>query len=219
MAAQRPVKTAEGFYLSSGDHPYYLVLAKKGPPSRFTRLKHCIFLMELAGGAQKCGIYPQRPAACRVYPMGIMRGEVGVARNAICPPGSWFEEELRQPAWPATIKRSYLETDVYAHVVARWNALVESAGGEVFTANEYFSYLMNVYSALAWLEGEIGAEEMARIEAGWSTPPRAPVSLAEARLSPEDRPRRDFMLRSCAIIDTFYPQVPSQPVLISMSAE
>jgi Fe-S-cluster containining protein len=215
VVGQHEKDTSEGFYLNSTDSPYYLMLDKK---QRFTRTRPCVFLMSLAQGQEKCGIYEHRPAICRAYPMSMMHGEARLSRNAICPSGSWSQEEMGKPVWREAVRRTHVELDLYTCVVSRWNARVAHSPDESFTFNEYFSYLLNVFGAISRLEREVGEAEMARVEASWPTPPRAYTWLSEVPLSREDHPWLDFMLRASAIIDTFYPAIAPQPFLSPLPA-
>lgn len=205
---QQGTDNPEGFMLNPDGKPFFLALDKKG---RFYRYAPCVFLMFLATGEQKCGIYPHRPAACRGYPMTMTRGRVHVSDHNICPPNSWPQEEIDRPNWRSAVKRTYMESDIYSEVVARWNAMVAHSGGQSFTLNEYLSFVMNVHGRLLRLEEELGADEMARIEATWPTPPRAAGNLEEIRVCRGDFPWLDFLLRARAEIDRFYPAIPPQP--------
>lgn len=204
-----------GFYLDPAQKPYYLTLDKK---DRLSRLRPCIFLVELATGEGKCGIYPDRPAVCRAYPLSLMHGEARMTHNAVCPPGSWSQAELSHTTSRDAPRRAYIELDLYAQVVARWNSRVAQDPGESVTLNEYFSYLMNAFQALSRLELEIGESEMALIEASWPTPPRNMVWLDESSLSRDDHPWLDFLLRVNGVLGSFYQGISAPRISIPVNA-
>lgn len=216
IAGHQKEENSEGFLLDPDGRPFFLALDKRG---RFHRYQPCVFLMDLASGNGRCGIYGHRPAACRVYPMTISRGEVRLAEHAICPPGSWSQAEIARPNWREAVKRTFVESDIYTEVVSRWNARVAHSPGQSFTLNEFLSYLMNVHESLMRLEGEIGAEEMARVEATWPTPPRVAGNLDQMPICRGDFPWIDFLTLARAEIDRFYPEIPPEPLIFPMSSD
>lgn len=216
IAGHQKEENSEGFRLDTDGRPFFLALDKRG---RFNRYQPCIFLVSLAGGHDRCGIYPHRPSACRTYPMAISRGEVRLSDHAMCPPGSWPQAEIERPTWRSAVKRTYLESDIYSEVVSRWNARVALSHGESFTLTEYLSYLINAHGGLMRLEAEIGEEEMTRVEATWPTPPRVAGNLEEMRMCRGDFPWMDFLTRARTEIDRFYPEIPPQPLIFPMVSE
>ena len=216
VAGHQREENSEGFMLDPDGRPYFLALDKRG---RFNRYQPCVFLMSLVGGEDRCGIYSDRPSACKVYPMTMSRGEVHLAEHAICPTGSWPQREMERPTWREAVKRTYIEADLYTEVVARWNARVARSPGHSFALTEYLSYLMNVHSSLSRLESDLGGARMARIESTWPTPPRVAGNLDEMMMCRGDLPWLDFLVRARAEIDHFYPEIPPQPVIFPISSE
>jgi len=216
IAGHQSEENSEGFLLDPDGRPFFLALDKKG---RFHRYQPCIFLLSLAGGQYRCGIYSHRPTACRVYPMAIDKGGVRLSTHALCPPNSWSQREIERPTWLKAIKRIYIESDLYTEVVARWNARVAHSPGQSFTLSEYLSYLMNAHDRLVRLEEEVGEERMTRVEATWPTPPRVAGNLDEMVMCRGDLPWLDFLVRARAEIDRFYPEIPPQPIIIPMPSE
>jgi Fe-S-cluster containining protein len=216
VAGAQPGEHTDGFLLKADERPHYLALDKKG---RFHRFQPCVFLVDLANGSGKCGIYQSRPGACRVYPMTLNEGMIGLHKGIVCNPGSWPEEEIRRPHWMSLLKQSYLEFDLYSEVVKRWNALVAHSPDRRFALTEYFSYLLNVYAKLNSLEETIPTDELALIKRTWPVPPRTAAYLDELHLCRGDFPWLDYLVRARAAIDTFYPHVPPQPILVPMKSE
>lgn len=205
VACPQPEPGPDGFLLALSGPTYGLALDKQG---RFTAERPCLFLLELAGGNTRCGVYAHRPVVCQGYPMTVRSGLVLQREDALCPPNSWPEAEVRRPAWRAAIQRLRMHFDVYYQVVARWNARVLAAGpGVRFALPEYFSYLLNVYHRLAGLAEDLGAETIARVQADWPEPGQdaaSPVWL-------------DYVGQARQVIESFYPEVRPLPEPISMS--
>ena len=139
----------EAFLLQANGQRFSLALDKKG---RFALTKPCIFLMELPNGLTRCGVYDHRPAACRAYPMSLQRGGIAQQPESLCPPDAWPAGEEKRPRWAAALRQLAFEQDVYARVVARWNARVTAHPGATFTSREFFGYLLNVYDRFAQLD-------------------------------------------------------------------
>jgi Fe-S-cluster containining protein len=204
----------DGFRLEAAGTTYGLALDKQG---RFHPTQPCVFLMKFANGHMRCGIYPQRPSVCRVYPMSIWNGMVYKTEESLCPPGAWPEDEPQRPNWRAALQRMYMHYDIYNEVVARWNARVARAGpGMRFTLHEYLSYLLNVYGRLAALNSQLGDEQLVKVQASWPTVPRPSISLAELRVRVGQHPWLDYLMRARGVIDSFYPEVEPLPLLVLM---
>jgi len=208
----------DGFRLSPDGPPYGLALDKRG---RLHPKQPCVFLVELAGGHARCGVYDHRPVVCQAYPMALREGAVAQRGDALCPPGAWPAAAVARPAWRVAQQRQRLHFDVYHEVVARWNARVAQAG-EAFPAirfayGEYLSYLTNVYTRLADEDGEDGEDGadgetlLARALAGW--PPGLPpgVDIMDEHLPRGVPAWLAYLRRVRAIIGWFYPSVPAAP--------
>src|SRR5205085_2911518 len=76
----------DGFRLTHDGPAFGLVLDKKG---RFDFKGACIFLVQMAGGHERCGIYDHRPVVCQGYPMAIWGNAVFQRTETLCPPNSW----------------------------------------------------------------------------------------------------------------------------------
>jgi Fe-S-cluster containining protein len=214
----------DGFQLEPNGAPYGLMLDKAGP------LKHtqpCVFLLQLGGGRDRCGIYAERPVVCQSYPMAFRRRDVVQRTNVLCPPDAWPEGEIRRPEWREAVQRQRMHFEVYYHVVARWNARVNAAGAEQrfaaptyvatgrgdwratsapgrrFALREYLDYLLNVYTRLAALDAAVGEAELARVRDAWGIVPRegppAPAPAVAAVAGDASQGEGDDLARLAAL--------------------
>jgi Fe-S-cluster containining protein len=163
--AQEDEPTGIGFRLDATKMTFAMVLNKRPGPDG---VQQCDFLMNLGGGIGRCGIYPHRPAACRVFPAQLRHGAVAFREDVVCPKGSWNVAGIDLPAWRASLLRSHMEWAIYTSVVSLWNE--RTAGtprGEMHTPSEYYSFLMERYDRLAGIERELTPPEMHAIVTGW----------------------------------------------------
>jgi Fe-S-cluster containining protein len=205
IAVAQPEPRTDGFRLEPAGPTYGLMLDKQG---RLQANQSCVFLFHLAGGNDRCGIYPDRPVVCRSYPMVIAPRGVTFRDKPLCPPDSWPEAELRKRSWRHAVLRVNMQFDLYADVVARWNARVDLAhAGSGFALAEYFSYLINVYERVAALDARNGEETLARVELSWGYVPDP--SRSDLRL--RDLLWPSYFSRFRDIVDDFYPEIPPEP--------
>jgi Fe-S-cluster containining protein len=204
-------KFNDGFILQPDEKPRYLALDKRG---KFDRFKPCTFLVDLANGSGRCGIYEHRPAACRVYPMTLNDGAVDLHESIVCTPGNWTPEEVRHRRWVSMLRESYMEFDIYGEVVKRWNTRVAYAGGAELTLKDFLNYIMNAYSRIAEIERDTPPTTLSRVRETWPLPPRRGAFMDEVRLCRGDVPWLDYLMSAREAIDAIYPQLPPQPLLV-----
>jgi Fe-S-cluster containining protein len=174
--AQEHEATGVGFKLDATKMTFSLVLAKRpGSDGR----QQCIFLMELADGVGRCGIYPSRPSACRVYPAQLRDGAVTFRDGIVCPKGAWNVPAGELPPWRTQLLRSQMEWAVYATVVHHWNEqAVLTPRAEMRTPDEYYAYLLDRYQRLSKLEAELPSGQLKAVIDRWgerdATPGEAP---------------------------------------------
>lgn len=86
--------------------------------------RRCGFLMTFGAGRSRCGVYAQRPMACRLFPSAMTPLGVFVATpEVICPPGA-FAQERSDLATLTTLHRlARLERDAFRFFLAAWNRL------------------------------------------------------------------------------------------------
>ncbi|HET9017167.1 MAG TPA: YkgJ family cysteine cluster protein [Thermomicrobiaceae bacterium] len=201
-----PEPRFDGFRLEPDGPLLGLLLDKRGRRGQGNlRLSlPCIFLVTFTDGIERCGIYAERPFACRSYPMVARDGDIAPRPDALCPDGCWRLDDETKPAWNATLRRQTMQLNLYAEVASRWNARVAAAApGTTFPVLEYFSYLLNVYDQIDRLGQELGPEQMARVEASWPAEPPGGAPLDRAL------PWVDYFLRARDALREFYPEVAS----------
>jgi Fe-S-cluster containining protein len=200
MSAKNP--DPETFRLRRDGIQFRLALEKRG---EFVPDGPCVFLVELGGGHSRCGIYPDRPHACQVYPMSISRGILGVGANVLCPPDSWLEEDLALRHWRDAHRRMRRHWDVYIEVVRRWNAYIDALDvREQSSLTDYLTYLMNVYAALADLDARIAPGDLIAVDREWRN---APTDAGPPLWLRYFRELRD-------VIDGFFPRIAPLPMLV-----
>jgi len=187
--AQEHEATGIGFKLDATKMTFAMVLAKN--PGR-DGTQQCSFLMEFGNGVCRCGIYPLRPSACRVFPARLRDGEVAFRDDIVCPKDSFNTSAIDEPAWRAQLLRSQMEWAVYARVVHRWNEMaVRTPCGEMRTPEEYYAFLMERYDKLAEIESDLSAQELETVASQWGR------RRGEA---PGDEPWERFLARAEAAI-------------------
>jgi Fe-S-cluster containining protein len=172
VAWQEEEPGSDGFRLEPDGPLFTLVLDKR---SWARQRSACVFLMGLPGGQARCGIYGQRPVACRSYPMLLVDGGVVLRGDPLCPPGAWSSADVRDPEWREALQQAAMQYDVYKVVVDRWNARVGSLGsGAGLGFPDYYRYALTAYDALAEF---LGADEATLREraATWRVAGAGPV--------------------------------------------
>jgi Fe-S-cluster containining protein len=171
--AAQPEPSAAGFLLAPEGPTHELVLAAQACHP----MAPCRFLRE-EGGRGRCGAYPFRPRACRRFP-AVRAGSEVVSRDGIvCPGGAWPAERMRRLSWRVALGREEREADLYAEVVADWNARVD-AGGAPIGALAWLDHLSETYAFLVRWRAALrpseraGAMFLARARAALSALPRA----------------------------------------------
>ncbi len=200
----------DGFRLSADSPPYGLALDKKG---RFEAKRPCVFLVQMAGGHDRCGIYDHRPVVCQGYPMAIWSGVVFKRSESMCPPNSWPEDAAQRPGWRAALQRFYMYMDIYIQIVARWNSHILARPGYIVPAPAYFDYLLNIYDRLDSLTQQFGPAQMAQVEAEWPTVPRPATDLVTEYEQGASVPWLQYLMDARAITNSFFPHIPVSPTL------
>jgi Fe-S-cluster containining protein len=132
--------SGRGFVLDAGSDAFALTLRRRPDGA-------CSFLVALTDGSQRCGIYPQRPLTCAVFPLRLFHGSVDIREDVVCEPSGKRITAVDLPAGRAMLIRASFEWSVYAHVVAAWNtarARVPSRADEIV----YFDYVGAAYDAI-----------------------------------------------------------------------
>jgi Fe-S-cluster containining protein len=132
--------SSKGFILDDSGDAYALCLQRRQDGA-------CSFLMALTDGSQRCGIYPERPLTCSVFPLRLFHGSVDIRPDVICEPSGRRITTVDLPAGRARLIRASFEWSVYAHVVAAWNAAHAHVAGRLHE-NLYFAYVGAAYDAI-----------------------------------------------------------------------
>lgn len=215
VAIPQPKSRYTTFKLNRDGFFYTLALAKKG---EFEPKRACVFLVELAAGHSRCGIYLQRPVVCQSYPMGLFRDRVFLRKDNRCPPNSWPADDAQRPQWRSKIQLNDMHFDLYSEIVERWNARVAATPAETsFTFTAYLSFVLNVYDRLATLDRELGADALSEIEANWSALPPSGDILDDA-VDHRDYPWIGYLSAAREVVDGFYPEIEPQPSVSLMRA-
>lgn len=160
----------------------------------------CIFLMQLPGGFDRCGIYQDRPSACRAYPMVPAPERVAVNPKALCPPNSWSEDDTGKENWRTIVREADLEYDVYSLVVAHWNDHVARHPDRPFALDEYCGFLFNVYERIATLDQLVPTEDRQAILISWGHAAAGDDERAA-------RPWIRYVEKIQQILESFYPRI------------
>lgn len=211
VACPQKEPTPEGFRLQRDGPTYFLALDKRGP---FGRHRPCVFLVRLGGGHERCGIYTHRPIVCRTYPMQFRGGVISERSASLCPPNSWPAAVVQRPAWREQYLQQRQSFDVHSLVVARWNARVAAGHPEqIFRMHEFSSYLLNAYDQLDQLRQALGPVSMAAVAATWGQLPPGLSLDGPVQLRGDELLWLRYVTQARAIVERFYPAVPSSPLL------
>jgi Fe-S-cluster containining protein len=145
VAYRIPEDRPNGFLLDANGYKRELALDKRRSPFRLD--EPCVFLQEAPTGGVECGIYADRPGACRVYPASP--DSTLLREDSLCPPGAWPDGEFAQPAWRMALEQLQSRNDEYREVVERWNTRVKADPTASLTVDDFVAHVLEVYDALA----------------------------------------------------------------------
>jgi Fe-S-cluster containining protein len=145
IAWQEEEPSVDGFRLERDGPLFSLVLDKR---SWSRERSPCIFLMRLPDGRDRCGVYDDRPASCRAYPMLLVQESIRLRDDPLCPPGAWPVDEPTKPAWREAVEQAHHKFDVYQVVLSVWNQRVR-AGEASYALDDYYAYLLEAYDVVA----------------------------------------------------------------------
>ncbi len=155
-----------GFLLDSSNQYFNIALDKR--PAK-TDEKPCVFWLEFPDGLGRCGIYPLRPYVCQTYPANFAGNTVVHRREDVpCPTDAWRDGRLQHPLWRGRLIRTYVEFDIYALAVSRWNYhAVNTPRPEGINALSYFNFVLHYYSRLEAVRARVGKSEWAAMCEQW----------------------------------------------------
>jgi len=85
--------------------------------------RRCGFLVGLAPGVDRCGVYAHRPMVCRTFPTDLTALGVMVGNPlAICPPGAWTQARADLAGLARLHARARHERRLHAEFLVAWNA-------------------------------------------------------------------------------------------------
>ncbi len=138
-----------GFRLDSGPTHHHFRLLRRESGA-------CQLLLELAGGARRCGVHGLRPGACRIYPLrpdsSTQVGSI-VGTHAICPPAQRLLYDDARASLRSIVDEDEAEEELWSRVLARWDLRARSLPSGV---------KLEMAVLVAWLHAIYGALEPLR---------------------------------------------------------
>jgi Fe-S-cluster containining protein len=136
---RQPSPAVGGFALGDESDVYALALRRRPDGS-------CGFLIDLLDGSGRCGIYPQRPLTCAVFPLQLHHGSIDVRDDVICEPSGRRITTVDFSAAHTLLVRVAYEWHVYGRIVERWN--LARAGTGATSAAAYFGFITRAYDRI-----------------------------------------------------------------------
>jgi hypothetical protein len=134
-----------GFLLEPGGNRYAVVLARRRLPEPLA--SPCLFLVRTSDGKAFCGLGELRPGPCRTHPVVLKDDVIALVNDPGGCVRTWSYRDIDMDE-RRKIRRVLAEEDEYRGVVEQWNAQTQERGGQR-TFEEYLSYLVNRYAAMA----------------------------------------------------------------------
>ncbi len=136
----------------------------------------CTFLVLVAG--QPCGIYADRPAVCRVYPMQLDEATIAVRDDVTCRPAYWDLTRLEPAPYLDAIRLQHCEWRIFERTVAVWNRTF--AGSDAAMAEAFTAYLDRAYARIDRARAVAAPGEYDALVRSWldDEPPHAPRRAA-----------------------------------------
>jgi len=139
----------DAFALDRSGRRFRLALAKN-PELRQGDLDGCTFLFRTRTGEHRCGLGDLRPTGCRIFPLTLCDGLVGVQADHGCTCRAWSLADADTATERPLLEARVAEAETYCEIVARWNSMLEAGPPDVHrTFVEYCEYLLDVYDQLA----------------------------------------------------------------------
>lgn len=167
VAIPQPEETAFSFRLAGMADSYELALDKAG--DRLDDDRPCVFWLPVGSGSGRCGIYPYRPFACRVYPATLEGGVMVRREDVICPADAWRDNTFEAPIWRRQYLHMQCEADVYRLAVARWNYHFEHTNeADGLALPTYLAYLMALYEKVLPILSSPGEDGWSELSEVWT---------------------------------------------------
>lgn len=126
----------EGFHLRPGGPAKKICLQHRSETGA------CVFLMEIASGRARCGVYAHRPLVCSTFPLSLQRGVVTTREDTVCGPDSWNLATMDLPAYRRDLTRDRSARAEHRQVMRAWNKIVDVRGWKA-TPEDLYEYLLN----------------------------------------------------------------------------
>ncbi|MGI5224231.1 YkgJ family cysteine cluster protein [Actinoallomurus sp. CA-142502] len=125
----------EGFRLRPGGPAKKLYLQRSADDSG------CVFLMEIASGEARCGVYAHRPLVCSTFPMSLRGGVVTVRENVVCGPDSWNLFAMDLPNSRRELTLDNAARAEHREIIQAWNKRIDASGREA-TPYDLYDFLL-----------------------------------------------------------------------------
>jgi Fe-S-cluster containining protein len=131
---------------SEADKPGFR-LRPGGPPYELHLIRHaatggCVFLMEIAPGLARCGVYAARPLVCRNFPTSLRLGAVAVRDGVKCGPGSWNLATMDVTTYRRDLVRADAAWKEHWKMVSAWNQAIDAESRQA-SPTELYDFLLS----------------------------------------------------------------------------
>jgi Fe-S-cluster containining protein len=149
--AQTTEPTApDAFQLDRSETRYRAVLRKGVPAMARTGSPACVFLIYPHRGVARCALGDGRPLPCRSFPAVMTDGLVHPLNDGGCACRTWTLADLDVEGDAALLLEAARHREVYANVVANWNAYVaQVAEDQVLSYQDFCRYVLDTYTQLS----------------------------------------------------------------------
>ena len=102
----------------------------------------CVFLMELAPGKARCGVYAHRPLVCSNFPTILRRNAVDIRQDVVCGPDSWNLAAMDVTTYRQDLTRNRAAWREHREIVETWNETIDAKGRKA-SHQELFDYFLD----------------------------------------------------------------------------
>lgn len=90
----------------------------------------CQFLMEIAPGKARCGVYAHRPLVCSNFPTMLSRGSVSVRQDTVCGEDAWNLAAMDVTGYRRDLTRDRSAWAEHRRMMTVWNSTLETTRKE-----------------------------------------------------------------------------------------
>ncbi|MEO5952544.1 MAG: YkgJ family cysteine cluster protein [Chloroflexia bacterium] len=206
-----------GFILDDTGRTFNIALDKRRSDAYE---RPCTFWLEMPGGVGRCGIYGLRPYVCQTYPANFIGStEVHRREDVLCAPDAWRDQALKRPIWRERLLRMYVEYDIYALAVSRWNYHVLNTMNRQHIGHlGYYTFLMKYYERLEAVRAKLGEEGWLAMCGEWAEGLMKNTSPVDHRLEGME-PWMAVVDEICAIAADFFHDDLVEPAIRQREVE